>query len=125
MIPPQTVNAVRAITTWVLRSVGVALVFIGAYLMIKKIAFGIGTGDLEMAYNVWDNTGEGHSLYRGVAMVLAGVPLALLSRPLASWIVVVPSLDCPACGYQTPRTEGDRCPECGLPGAGADAGGKA
>jgi hypothetical protein len=124
-IPPHAVNAARAVVIWALRAVGLALLVVGAYLMIKKVGFGIGTGQIEQAYAVWHDTGEGHSLYRGIGMVIVGVPLALLSRRIANWMVVVPSLDCPACGYHARRSTNGRCPECGLPGVDADTGAEA
>lgn len=121
-IRPQTVNAARAIMTWALRAIALALVALGLYLVLKKVGFGIGTSQPRMIYDVFTDTGEGHALYRGIAMILVGVPIGLLSRRLAAWMIVVPSNACPACGHDTERTDDGRCTECGLPAVGRSGG---
>lgn len=106
-----TVHAWRAAVTWGVRAPSALAVAVGAYLLIKKVAFGMGTGDLATIYNIFEGVGEGHDTYKGLALVVVGVTCGLLSRRIARWIVTVPDAGCPGCGYA--RLVGDACPECG------------
>jgi hypothetical protein len=81
----------RGVAMWVMRSVSAGAVLYGAYLVIKKVLFGIGSGQVDMIFGVWEGTGEGHSLYRGLSMIVVGVALGLASRRLAAWVFAVPS----------------------------------
>jgi hypothetical protein len=105
------VNAWRAASVWVLRSVSVVLLAAGAYLALKKVLFGIGTGQLDMIYGVWEGIGEGQSFYRGLALLAVGAGLGAGAHPIARWAFPVPRGGCPRCGYASGRPT---CPECGL-----------
>jgi len=94
---------------------------VGAYLVIKKVSFGVGAGDADLIFRIWEGIGETHSLYRGIALLLVGSALAVASRRVAAWVVVVPERGCPGCGYAGASRERHACPECGLPGAGGEA----
>lgn len=107
------IHSARAIATWLGRLAAVVLLVTGAYLALKRMLLGLLTGDIGMIHNVWEGAGEQQSFYRGIAMLIAGTVLALLSRKIARWIVVVPDEGCPRCGYAVdPATRG-QCPECG------------
>lgn len=118
-ITTQQINAVRGIVTWAVRGVALTLVATGGYLALKRVLFGIGVWDFELAFRVWEDIGEKQSFYRGVGMVLVGLPLGLWSRRIAGWVVALPPTGCPQCGYAVAPPSGSaapsRCPECGLP----------
>ncbi len=120
-IPPERINAVRAIVTLVVRVAAVWCLGFGAYLFLKKVLFAVGIGDPSHAFRVFMEDGDMQSTYRGLALMAVGVVLGLLSRRIGTWIVTVPATGCPRCGYPTPDSEG-RCPECGLPGFERDGG---
>lgn len=113
---PKQVNSWRAGVRWAVRGVAATMVATGVYLMLKRLSFGIGTGNMEAALRSWVDIGESHSFYRGVALVIVGGALAALSTRLSAWIVTVPAETCPQCGYANAPAEGARCPECGLQG---------
>lgn len=119
-VMPEDVNTYRGVAVWVLRSISVALLAVGTYLVLKKILFGIGVGDPQMIYRVWEDVGEGHSFYRGLAMLLTGAGLGLASSRLARWAIAVPPDGCPRCGYGPGAQDSARCPECGLDGRGTE-----
>ena len=125
-ITPERINSLRAVVTWCGRGVAVILVAVGTYLMLKRLAFGAGVLDFRTALQTWMEIGEGQSFYRGVAMVLTGTAMGLLSRRIAAWVIAMPPTGCPQCGYDVAPPTGaappSRCPECGLNlGAQSDA----
>ncbi|MCC6660181.1 MAG: hypothetical protein IT437_04775 [Phycisphaerales bacterium] len=107
----RTIHAARAVATWGVRAPSAAAVALGAYLLLKKVAFGIGTGQVRVIYDIYEGVGEGHDTYKGLALVVVGVACGLLSRRMARWIVTVPETGCPACGYAVQGS--GPCPECG------------
>ncbi|MBX3357904.1 MAG: hypothetical protein KF745_05705 [Phycisphaeraceae bacterium] len=115
MRPPQITSA-RALTTWLIRAAALALVSAGSYLVLKKALFAVGTGVVPIFMSVYEGVGEEHSTYRGAAMLVVGIALALLSRRLAHWVVAMPPNGCPRCGYEGLDGTMNRCPECGLDG---------
>ncbi|HRQ71830.1 MAG TPA: hypothetical protein PLU35_02250 [Phycisphaerales bacterium] len=110
-IPPERINALRAIGTLVVRTAAVWCLVFGAYLFLKKVLLAVASH----AFRMFMADGDMQSTYRGLALMAVGVLLGLLSRRIGAWIVPVPATGCPRCGYPTPDAEG-RCPECGLPG---------
>ena len=58
-IRPADVNAARAGVTWVLRALSVGLLAWGAYLVIKRLVFGIAQGDPFTSFVAFMETGEG------------------------------------------------------------------
>lgn len=107
------IHSVRAVATWLARLAAVVLLVMGAYLALKRVLIAILTGDITMIHLVWEGAGDQQGFYRGIGMVAAGVAMALLSRKIARWVVVVPEEGCPRCGYAVdPATRG-QCPECG------------
>mgnify|MGYP005842603273 CR=1 FL=1 len=114
-ITPERINAVRALCTLVVRAAAAWCLAFGAYLFLKKILLALGIGDLSHAFRVYTDDGDMNSAYRGIALMIVGVALAVLSRRIGGWIVPVPATGCPRCGYPTPDAEG-RCPECGMAG---------
>jgi hypothetical protein len=111
---PGFINTCRGLVTWVLRSAAVVLCAGGAYLILKRVLLGIGVRDRAMIHAVFEGIGEGHSLYRGLAMIIVGSALGLLSKTISRWVLPVPSEGCPRCGYE--KVDTDQCPECGLRG---------
>lgn len=109
----RDIHAWRAVATWLMRAPAVALITVGAYLALKKLLFGVGTRNLDMIYDVWEGVGEGHSFYRGLAMIAVGAALGVMAPRLARWVVTIPARGCPRCGYAA--DEDQPCPECGLP----------
>jgi len=57
-------------------------------------------------------------MYRGLAMVLVGVPLGWWLRKASAWVIAMPPTGCPQCGYAVAPPSSvappSRCPECGL-----------
>lgn len=90
------------------------LVASGAYLATKKLLFGLGTRQPETIVDVYEGIGEGHSFYRGLALLAVGFALGAAAPRLAAWIIVLPTSGCPRCGYKTTIAPGAPCPECGL-----------
>jgi ribosomal protein S27AE len=115
----RSVNAWRAGVAWCLRGAGVVCVGAGAYLVLKKLLFAVGTFQFLDALEIYEGIGEEHSFYRGAALVIVGAVLAGYSRRLARFVITLPETGCPRCGYAVGLAEGDRatrCPECGMPG---------
>jgi hypothetical protein len=108
----EHVHTARALATWALRGAAIALLAVGCYLFLKRLVFGLMVTDMEAAFRVWMEIGEGHSASRGIAMMIIGAALALLSGRVARWAIVCPARGCPGCGY--PQPEGEICPECGM-----------
>lgn len=121
----EAVNTARTLAVWLLRSVAVALIAVGSYLMLKRLAFGAGIGDFSTALKTFMEIGEGQSFYRGIAMVIVGAALGLASRRIGVWAFPTPLTGCPACGYEQAPPAGGCCPECGLAGADGPAGDRA
>jgi len=117
-ITPDRINALRGCAMWVIRSVSIILIAVGAYLMLKRLALGIGTMDFGLAFRRWDDVEEMQSFYRGIGMVVVGAALGVLSRRIAAWVIAMPPTGCPQCGYAVAPPTGAappaRCPECGL-----------
>lgn len=118
MLPgtPREIHHARGGILLFARAVAASLVVLGLYLFLKRVLFGVLSGPgLAQMMRTWDNVGEEHSFYRGVAMIAVGTALGVLSDQLARWIVPVRPYACPACGYG-PATgeEVNRCSECGL-----------
>lgn len=115
-ISSNQMHTIRAWVTWAIRAVALILLATGSYLMLKRIAFGIGVKSAEAALGSWTGVGEEHSFYRGIGMVFVGIVLAGFSKALARWVVTMPTRGCPNCGYAVSEGvgESERCPECGL-----------
>ena len=113
-LEPHHINAWRAIASWSLRAVSLALLVTGGYLILKRVILALAIGDLSLIYSVYEEVGEAHSFSRGVAMIAFGIPLGALAPRIAGWLISSPATSCPACGYE--KVDTDRCPECGLPG---------
>lgn len=115
-ITPRSITAARAAVTWAARAAAAVLLAWGGYLFLKKLFFalGQGPGGFDHMFRVYTEIGEGHSTYRGMAAIMIGAALAVLSRRLARWIIAMPETGCPTCGYA--GSSSDTCPECGLRG---------
>ena len=95
---PQQVNHHRSIAVSIIRTAGASLLVWGAYLMLKRILFGIAQRSVEMAFTVYEGVGEEHSFYRGLSLTVVAVLLACFADRIAGgW--------CP-------------CRSTGVPGAG-------
>lgn len=118
-ILPERINALRGMATWCFRGVAVILVAVGAYLMLKRLALGLGTLNFDLALQTWEDIGEKQSFYRGIGMVVVGAALGVFARRLAALVIAMPPTGCPQCGYAVAPPTGQappsRCPECGLP----------
>jgi hypothetical protein len=53
-------------------------------------------------------------LWFGVALVIPGVAMMVVSRRIVRWLVPIPRHECPQCGYAMRNLTTNRCPECGL-----------
>jgi len=111
----ETVHAARAVTVWSIRGIAGAMLVAGAYMVIKKVTFGVGVLDPHMIFDVWEGTGEGHDTYRGLASLLVGGGLAASSRAVARWVIAAPATGCIRCGYELSAPPPAKCPECGYP----------
>ena len=58
-VSSSVVSTSRGVAMWVMRSVSAAAVLYGAYLVIKKVLFGIGSGQLDMIYGCLGGNGRG------------------------------------------------------------------
>lgn len=113
---PRTAPA-RALTLAVLRAVAVTLIAWGAVQIASRLLYGLlGNNNLPSAWNVWNSIGETHGIFRGIPVLALGIALALalLSAPLARWIIRPPAPGCPRCGYNH-NNASTPCPECGEP----------
>src|SRR5690348_9915477 len=113
---PSRINDCRGIVTWAIRAVSLILLATGAYLVLKRFMLAVVARDPQTAFLAWDEIGEGQSFFRGLAMLAVGASLGAAARPLARWVLPVPSGGCPRCGYE--KVDQSRCPECGLTGFG-------
>ena len=105
-------NAWRGIAVWVMRAASVLMLAVGAYLLLKRLLFGIGQGSPGLGFTIYQSSGEEASAYRGLAMIMVGAALGPLAPRIAAWMIRVPPEDCPRCGYGA--RDSDRCTECGL-----------
>jgi len=111
-IPSETIHAARWAVVFASRAAGITLLTIGAYLILKRAAFAIATGQNFDVLTIWNGIGEDHSIYRGLAMIIVATPLVAFARVLARFIARLPDTGCPRCLYErAPGT--DRCTECG------------
>lgn len=110
-ISARHIHTWRAITTWAIRLPAAAAVAYGCYLVLKKIAFGVGTGRPDMILDVWQGIGEEHDTYQGLSMIVIGLAAGVLAPRLSRWIIAMPPTGCPSCGYAA--APGGPCPECG------------
>ncbi|MEZ6210712.1 MAG: hypothetical protein R3B46_05595 [Phycisphaerales bacterium] len=111
-LTPAAVHATRWLITTLTRSAATIFIAAGAYLMLKKVAFAIGSGQGVEVLRAWTGVGEEHSLYRGSAMLAVGLALFLIASRLSRIIVRVPDDGCPRCLYER-QDAADRCHECG------------
>jgi hypothetical protein len=116
VLRPAAINQVRGFITWGVRGVALVLVVVGIYYLLKRTVFGAASGDMRGALTAYMGVGEGHEVAIGIACVAVGAALALLSRHLARWVIVMPPSGCPQCGHAGITAEMDRCTECGLQG---------
>lgn len=56
----------------------------------------------------------GASLGKALMLIVLGVIVWRLQKRLARWLVVIPEMECPECGYAIPALRDPRCTECGL-----------
>ena len=119
-ITPANVNEWRARTKWILRGLAFLLITVATYLCLKRIAFGLITGDFGMAIQVWQDIGETHSISRGTAMLLIGSLIAVFAGSLSHWIIALPPDTCPRCGHARTPGGATKCTECGLEGVNID-----
>jgi hypothetical protein len=110
----DAINRNRARIKWVVRGVAAVLLTFGAYLVLKRVGYLAGSGDFGSVFRYHSgDMGETNSMYRGLALLLVGGGLALLSDRVSRWIVTLPVTSCPRCGHH--RGPGaTSCPECGL-----------
>jgi len=124
-ILPRHILMVRAVMLWLIRVVAVFLILLGGYLILARVIFAFFVGDGIAAgsgaivasgiqgLKAHIGIGADHGLVRGVPMLGVGVILALTSKSLVRWVVAMPELGCPRCGYAGSGRPGI-CPECGL-----------
>lgn len=114
----ERIRKTRALVMWCVRLLGGVMVMLGAYLLIKQVVFGLMIDRMSTAWMIYRGIGEWHFGSHGVALVVVGLPLLLLSRSIARFVVAMPDAGCPGCRYTGERDGQGRCPECGveLPG---------
>lgn len=94
-LTPAAVHATRWLITTLARSAATIFIAVGAYLVLKKVAFAIGSGQGVEVLRAWTGVGEEHSFYRGSAMLAVGLPLFLIASRLSRLIVRVPTTAAP------------------------------
>lgn len=116
-LTPTSVNTTRTLVVWCIRSVAVVLLVVGGYrlLWVLSMALFNGAHGFSLLIRIYSPT-DSLSLftYRGLAMLAVGLVLAFGSRRLARWVIAMPVIGCPRCGYD--GAVNDICPECGLCG---------
>ncbi len=117
---PATINRIRAGVLWVLRGIALGMLMAGALLIVKRLAFGISTRQMDAAWMHYNGVGEWHEFSLGLALLGIGGVTAFAARNLARWVISLPPEDCPRCQYAGIVGDMDRCPECGLTGFRAD-----
>jgi hypothetical protein len=112
-ISPATVNSVRGIATWAMRGVSIVLLALGAYLVLSRVLWAVGSRLLSQGFAFYTEPHEVGAPFTGAAMLAIGAGLGRLAGPIARWMIPVPPESCPRCGYGNAEPVG-RCPECGL-----------
>ncbi len=111
MIHTRHIHEIRAVCLWITRLLALGLIVYGCYLISARLLFALlGSGDISLAYKSWTGNGSDHGVFRGLPIIGVGTFLAFAGPRLVRWIITVPELGCPRCGYPGSGT----CPECGL-----------
>ncbi|MGP1347578.1 MAG: hypothetical protein ACTS3F_13050 [Phycisphaerales bacterium] len=110
----QRIRSTRALVMWLVRVVGSAMVALGVYLLVKQLVFGLMVGHPSRAWQIYQGVGEWHIASHGAAAAVVGLPMVLLSRRIARFVVAMPDRGCPGCAYTGERDGNGKCPECGL-----------
>ena len=118
-IRPRHILTIRAVALWSFRLVAAILIGYGGFLIAARLFFRLFLGGPNGMFT-YMGVGADHGLVRGVPMLTIGIVLAFLSRRLVRWVVAMPELGCPRCGYAGSGRPG-KCPECGLDDVGPDA----
>ena len=70
---------------------------------------------------LWGGIGHLFSEYDGVvhvarsaSWIIPALTVLLLGKPLVKWLVPLPRVECPKCGYTAQHLREPRCPECGV-----------
>jgi len=113
-LPPERINQIRGIATWTIRAAAMILVSTGIYLVLKRLMLGAAIGDFAFPFTIYTDVGEASSMHRGLAMLIIGALLGILSGPISAWVVAMPPEACPRCGHPQPPGGTARCTECGL-----------
>ncbi len=117
-LDPKRVQDLRAVVLLAIRLVALWLIAWGVFQVTARIAFGVlgANNKVQNAWGVWTDIGAEHGIFRGIAALAVGVPLAILSRGLSRWIVRPPETTCPRCAHEGPGGAEGICTECGLEG---------
>lgn len=109
----------RQLALVIIRIVAAALIVYGSIHVVWGIgtAFGLSgfsiAGAFEQAMSiVWSD--NWNPFWYGFASLAVAIPLALASRRISRWIVPLPRMECPQCGYALRELTTTRCPECGM-----------
>ena len=108
-----TVRRTRFFVVVFLRLTAIVLILAGLYALTQTIhqmfSFGF-SGSLTIFY------GEGFSWTgRGIGLLVPGIALAALSKPISRWVTPLPRRVCLLCGYELRNLTAPTCPECGTP----------
>lgn len=114
-------NSISTLRFWglvIVRAISLVMLTYGAICFLLGIGVGIATySGLQGLYNGWfllygpDNWSW---LWFGLAMMIPGATIMVLSRHIVRWVIPVPVQECPNCGYELKNLKSPTCPECGF-----------
>lgn len=108
-----TVRRTRFFIVVVLRTTAVVLILAGLYALTQVIHQIFSFGFMS-AITIFHDRGFSWT-GRSVGLLIPGIALGALSRPISRWITPLPRRACLQCGYELRNLTAATCPECGTP----------
>jgi hypothetical protein len=108
----QRIIRLRHIALIVLRSVSIVLLIVSATQFGHAIGWAIAMWDFSSLFVMWSDNWSPFAM--GVAFAGPAVILLVLDRRIVRWMIPVPRMECPECGYAFEGLASPQCPECGL-----------
>jgi hypothetical protein len=110
MIDARRLAARRNLALVMLRILALALGMLAVFTLVYPVVRGMHTGGIEGIFAIWKVSWLGYAAASGIIALL----LVFTDRRLARWLIPVPRLECPQCGYAIRYDKPGTCPECGL-----------